>query len=62
MKGLTFEERKQDFIEVTRNKVLEALDSTVKDRKGWKDSDLTELFKVVDRIAERNFTEKVKIL
>lgn len=53
--ALTFDEQKSDFIEATRNAVLTALDESVKSRKGWIDSDLTDLFKSVDKIAERNF-------
>lgn len=57
--GLSLAERKRDFIEVTRNAVLDGLDSTMQDRKGWNDSDLKELFKVVDTIAERNFYKSI---
>lgn len=52
---LTFDEAKEQHIEKTRNSVLDALDSTMEDGNGWKDSDLTELFKTIDKIAERNF-------
>lgn len=53
--ALTFDEQKSDFIEATRNAVLNALDGSVKDGKGWNDGDLTDLFKSIDKIAERNF-------
>lgn len=58
--GLSTDELKSDFIEITRNAVLDALDKTVKNGKGWKDSDLAELFPVIDKIAGRNFDERQK--
>ncbi len=53
--GLTHDEQREDFIEATRNAVLNALDRSMKDGKGWADKDLPELFKAIDVIAERNF-------
>lgn len=50
-----FEEEKEDFIEATRQAVLNALDEPMPDKKGWTDKDLLALFKVIDKIAERNF-------
>ena len=47
-----------EFIDTTRAAVLEALDGTVTDGKGWRDGDLAKLFVQVDKIARRNFTRR----
>lgn len=46
------------FLELVREKVLAALDASARKRYGvhnigWKDSELPELFKVIDKQAER---------
>lgn len=51
----TFDEEQEAFIDQTRDKVLKALDETTEDGRGITDAELPELFKVIDKIAVRNF-------
>lgn len=48
------------YKELVREHVLNAIDDASINQRGWNDSDLTDLFKVVDKIAERNFCDTYK--
>lgn len=57
--ALTFDERRDEFVDEVRNAVLKALDAVMeahgKSEKGWTDSDLPQLFKPLDKHAESLF-------
>lgn len=54
----TFDEEEEEFINKSRELVLDAIDKSMNDGKGWNDGDLPELFKAVDKIAKRNFLKQ----
>ena len=52
---MTTIELSDSYKELVREHVLNAIDDTSINQRGWNDSDLTDIFNIVDEIAERNF-------